>query len=74
MPVAMIYIATLDLNFRRLQPFLMLCPYNPTYLVITPLTFILVHCPSSLAACIELIPGEPATIAFVTHCLLLNLF
>ncbi len=74
MPVAMIYIATLDLNFRRLQSFLMLCPYNSTYLIITPLTFIFVHRPSSLATCIELIPGKPTTITFFTHCFLLNLF
>jgi len=74
MPVSMIYIATLDLNFRPLQPFLMLCRYNPTYLIITPLTFIFVHGPPSLATCIELILGEPTTITFVTHCLLLNFF
>ena len=74
MSIAMIYIATLDLNFRRLQPFMMLCHYNPIQPIISSLAFIFVHGPPSLAARLELVPGKPAAIIFVTHRLLLYFF
>ena len=72
MSIAMIDIATLYLNFGRLQSFLMLCYHYSTYFIISPLAFIFGHGPSSLANCLELVPRD-STIIFLIR-LLLYLF
>ena len=72
MSIAMIDVATLYLNFGRLQSFLMLCCHKSTYLIISPLAFIFGHGPSSLANCFELVPRY-STITFLIR-LLLYLF